>query len=40
MSNISSQHGFSLVETLIALGVLTVGVLGTAAAVLATGVQH
>ncbi|MEP7307739.1 MAG: prepilin-type N-terminal cleavage/methylation domain-containing protein [Acidobacteriota bacterium] len=35
----SSQNGFSLVETMIALGVLTVGVLGTAA-VLATGMQH
>jgi type II secretory pathway pseudopilin PulG len=35
----SSQTGFSLVEAVIALGVLTVGVLGTAA-VLATGMQH
>lgn len=37
--NISSSKGFSLVETLIALGVLTVGVLGTAG-VLAKGMQH
>ena len=36
---ISSQKGFSLVETVIALGVLTTGVLG-AAAVLATGMQN
>ena len=35
----SSQRGFSLVETVIALGVLTTGVLG-AAAVLATGMQN
>jgi prepilin-type N-terminal cleavage/methylation domain-containing protein len=34
----SSQNGFSLVETMIALGVLTVGVLG-AAGVLTTGMQ-
>jgi prepilin-type N-terminal cleavage/methylation domain-containing protein len=34
----SSQDGFSLVETMIALGVLTVGVLG-AAGVLTTGMQ-
>ncbi len=39
MPSSSSQNGFSLVETVIALGVLTVGVLG-AAAVLATGMQH
>jgi len=37
--NISSSKGFSLAETLIALGVLTTGVLGTAA-VLAKGMQH
>jgi len=37
--NISSSKGFSLVETMIALGVLTTGVLGTAA-VLATGMQN
>jgi len=35
----SSQTGFSLVETVIALGVLTTGILG-AAAVLATGMQN
>jgi type II secretory pathway pseudopilin PulG len=36
---ISSSQGFSLVETLIALGVLTTGVLGVAA-VLTKGMQH
>ena len=36
---ISSSKGFSLAETVIALGVLTTGVLG-AAAVLATGMQN
>ena len=36
---ISSEKGFSLAETVIALGVLTTGVLG-AAAVLATGMQN
>jgi hypothetical protein len=36
---ISSAKGFSLVETMIALGVLTTGVLG-AAAVLASGMQN
>jgi type II secretory pathway pseudopilin PulG len=36
--NISSSKGFSLVETMVALGVLTTGVLGTAA-VLTTGMQ-
>ena len=35
----SSSKGFSLVETIVALGVLTTGVLG-AAAVLATGMQN
>jgi type II secretory pathway pseudopilin PulG len=35
----TSSNGFSLVETVIALGVLTTGVLG-AAAVLATGMQN
>lgn len=35
----SSAKGFSLVETVIALGVLTTGILG-AAAVLATGMQN
>jgi len=39
MMNISSSKGFSLVETLIALGVLTTGVLGTAA-VLGSGMQN
>jgi prepilin-type N-terminal cleavage/methylation domain-containing protein len=39
MAITSSQNGFTLVETVVALGVLTVGVLG-AAAVLATGMQH
>jgi len=34
-----SQRGFTLIETLLALGVLTVGVLGTSA-VLARGMQH
>jgi prepilin-type N-terminal cleavage/methylation domain-containing protein len=34
-----SQNGFSLVETIIALGVLTVGVLG-AAGILATGMRN
>ena len=37
--HISSSKGFSLVETVIALGVLVTGVLG-AAAVLATGMQN
>ena len=37
--NISSSKGFSLAETLIALGVLTTGVLGVAG-VLAKGMQH
>lgn len=37
--NISSSKGFSLVETLIALGVLTTGVLATAA-VLGNGMQN
>jgi type II secretory pathway pseudopilin PulG len=36
---VSSQKGFSLVETVIALGVLTTGVLG-AAAILVTGMQN
>ncbi|HMB80366.1 MAG TPA: prepilin-type N-terminal cleavage/methylation domain-containing protein, partial [Vicinamibacterales bacterium] len=36
---IFSSKGFSLVETMIALGVLTTGVLG-AAAVLASGMQN
>jgi type II secretory pathway pseudopilin PulG len=35
----SSSKGFSLVETIVALGVLTVGILG-AAAVLASGMQN
>ena len=35
----SSSKGFSLVETIVALGVLTVGILG-AAAVLAAGMQN
>jgi prepilin-type N-terminal cleavage/methylation domain-containing protein len=35
----TSQHGFSLVETIIALGVLTVGVLG-AAGILTTGMRN
>jgi prepilin-type N-terminal cleavage/methylation domain-containing protein len=35
----SSQRGFSLIEVMIAMGVLTVGVLG-AAAVLAAGMQN
>ncbi len=35
----SPHRGFSLIETLVALGVLTTGVLG-AVAVLATGMQH
>jgi type II secretory pathway pseudopilin PulG len=39
MTNVSSSKGFSLVETIIALGVLTTGVLG-AAAVLAAGMQN
>src|SRR5262245_124188 len=39
MTNVSSSKGFSLVETLIALGVLTTGVLG-AAAVLASGMRN
>jgi prepilin-type N-terminal cleavage/methylation domain-containing protein len=39
MHSPSSQNGFSLAETMIALGVLTVGVLG-AAGVLATGMQN
>src|SRR5471032_2780100 len=37
--HIRSSKGFSLVETMIALGVLVTGVLG-AAAVLATGMQN
>ena len=37
--NISSSKGFSLTETMMALGILTTGVLGTAA-VLATGMQN
>jgi uncharacterized protein (TIGR02598 family) len=37
--HISSSRGFSLVETVMALGVLTTGILG-AAAVLATGMQN
>lgn len=37
--HISSSKGFSLAETVIALGVLTTGILG-AAAVLATGMQN
>jgi type II secretory pathway pseudopilin PulG len=36
---VSTQKGFSLVETLISIGVLTTGVLG-AAAVMATGMQN
>jgi type II secretory pathway pseudopilin PulG len=36
---ISSSKGFSLIETIVALGVLTTGVFG-AAAVLATGMQN
>jgi type II secretory pathway pseudopilin PulG len=36
---LTSSKGFSLVETIVALGVLTTGVLG-AAAVLATGMQN
>jgi type II secretory pathway pseudopilin PulG len=36
---LSSSRGFSLVETVIALGVMTTGILG-AAAVLATGMQN
>jgi type II secretory pathway pseudopilin PulG len=39
MPGTTGQQGFSLVETMVALGVLTVGVLGSAA-VLATGMQH
>lgn len=39
MTNLSSSKGFSLVETMVALGVLTTGVLGTAA-VLAAGMQN
>jgi hypothetical protein len=39
MPRSSSQNGFSLVEAVVAMGVLTVGVLG-AAAVLATGMRH
>ncbi|MEO8257647.1 MAG: prepilin-type N-terminal cleavage/methylation domain-containing protein [Acidobacteriota bacterium] len=35
----TSSRGFSLIETIIALGILTTGVLG-AAAVLATGMNH
>ena len=37
--HVSSSKGFSLVETVMALGVLTTGILG-AAAVLATGMQN
>jgi hypothetical protein len=36
---VRSSGGFSLIETLMALGVLTVGVLGSAA-VIASGMQH
>jgi len=39
MQTMSSEKGFSLIETMVALGVLTVGVLG-AAGVLATGMQN
>jgi type II secretory pathway pseudopilin PulG len=39
MTNMSSEKGFSLVETIVALGVLTTGVLG-AAAVLTAGMQN
>jgi prepilin-type N-terminal cleavage/methylation domain-containing protein len=39
MQTMSSEKGFSLVETMISLGILTVGVLG-ASAVLATGMQN
>jgi type II secretory pathway pseudopilin PulG len=39
MKNISSSQGFSLVETIVALGVLVTGVLG-AAAVLASGMAN
>ena len=39
MMSMSSSKGFSLVETVIALGVLTTGILG-AAAVLTTGMQN
>jgi hypothetical protein len=39
MRHPSSESGFSLVETIVALGVLTVGVLG-AASVLTTGMQN
>jgi len=38
-SSRSTQRGFTLIETMMALGVLTVGVLSTAA-VLARGMQH
>jgi type II secretory pathway pseudopilin PulG len=34
-----ASHGFSLIETLMAMGVLTAGVLGSAA-VIASGMQH
>ena len=37
--SISSQRGFTLIETMMALGVLTVGVLGTSA-VMSRGMQH
>jgi type II secretory pathway pseudopilin PulG len=39
MHRASSQQGFSLVETVVSLGVLTVGLLG-AAAVMTTGMQR
>jgi prepilin-type N-terminal cleavage/methylation domain-containing protein len=39
MNRLSSPHGFSLMETMIAVSVLTVGVLG-AAGILATGMQN
>jgi type II secretory pathway pseudopilin PulG len=39
MMKLSSGKGFSLVETMVALGVLTTGILG-AAAVLASGMQN
>jgi type II secretory pathway pseudopilin PulG len=39
MMQLSSSKGFSLVETIIALGVMTTGILG-AAAVLASGMQN
>jgi type II secretory pathway pseudopilin PulG len=39
MMKVSSARGFSLVETMVALGVMTAGILG-AAAVLAAGMQN